>query len=79
MVFFLLERGSMIKFTVKAKFYRDQIVCSSQVKCVTCKDKDHCEEIDFYIKSPYEDVSECMGENTYQKKNGRTRQKTHRN
>jgi len=65
------------KFTSRAKFEKGRIVCCSQTKCVNCSSYDKCEELDFYIKSPFEDPSECMAERSYKKKNGRTRQTKH--
>ncbi len=67
----------MRKFTVKAKLNsKGMIICSSQTQCIKCEDKRICEEIDFFIESPFESIEECMTpQRTYKRKHGRIKQK----
>lgn len=62
----------MRKIIVKAKFSpKGKLICASQVKCVACDQNKKCEEIELFIKGPFEDPEDCMSERTYKRKHGR--------
>jgi len=63
------------KYICKVKFKKGKIYCFSKTKCVACSERDKCEDLDIYIKSPYEDIKECMKEPSYKRVNGRIKQK----
>ena len=66
-------------FECRIKFNeKNQVVCCSQTECINCKDIDSCEELDLYIRGPYDDVSECMKERSYKRVKGKIRQKQSR-
>ena len=74
-VFFYAEVENIEKHICKVKFHNRKIVCASAVLCLDCSEAETCEDIDIYIEGPYEGIEGCMTTDSYEKKNGKIRQK----
>lgn len=65
----------MEKYRVKAKFHNRKIVCISQIFCSDCCEINECEDIDIFIEEKFEGTKDCMTHNSYEKRNGKIKQK----